>query len=178
MALAAAGGFLVYAGVRNVPLLAGLRQLAAGQVPTPVPVKPTDVAFTATAGLGTAPAKGPIAGAQKALDAIGKLGAVKPHVGAAAAEVGPKFQIATIYGWAPGLYDHPKGLALDFMVNTPGLSKATGDALVAYLIANWKRLKIKYIIWYRESWNPERNTWVPYKGDSAHTDHVHASFEP
>lgn len=104
------------------------------------------------------------------------LGAVKPWVKAAAEEVGPKFGIKTVYGWAPGKYDHPKGLALDFMtVNIPN-GKAAGDALVAYVIANSARLGVTYIIWQRQSWNTTRRTWQPYSGDSPHIDHVHVSF--
>lgn len=105
------------------------------------------------------------------------LGAVKPWVKAAAEEVGPKFGIRTIYGWAPGKYEHPKGLALDFMISNLSNGKAVGDALSAYLLANAKRLGIKYVIWNKRSWNPSRNTWAAYSGDSDHTDHVHASFE-
>jgi hypothetical protein len=174
--LAAAGGFLVYAGIRNVPILPGLRELASGKVPTPKPVAPTQVEFGIAAGVGTAPVKGPAGGIQGAIDAAYKLGNVRPVTKAAVQEIGPKFGIKTVYGWAPGLYDHPKGLAADFMVNTPGLSKATGDALAAYVIANAARLKVKYVIWYRRSWNPQRGTWVDYHGDSDHTDHVHVSF--
>jgi len=41
VALATAGGFLVYAGIRDVPLLDGARELVQGKIPTPRP-KPAD----------------------------------------------------------------------------------------------------------------------------------------
>jgi hypothetical protein len=51
--------------------------------------------------------------------------------------------------------DHPRGYALDFMVNT-----STGNALAAYADENSDALGIKYIIWQ----------------EPAHYDHVHISF--
>lgn len=106
------------------------------------------------------------------------LGAVRTHVAAAANEIGPKFGIRVVYGWAPGLYDHPKGLALDLMTNNIPNGKQTGDALAAYALANADRLGITYVIWYRRIWSRERagEGWRPYSGTSSHTDHVHLSF--
>lgn len=184
--LAATGGFLVYAGIRNVPLLAGLRELTSGQVPTPIPVDPTDVTFTApgvAAGVSAAPGATGLAGLLGNVGLGGySLGAVKPHVEQAAYAIGPRFGIRTVYGWAPGQYDHPKGLALDFMVSDlPGDAakhKTIGDALAAFVLANAAALRVSYVIWYRRSWNPKRGTWAPYSGDSEHTDHVHVSFLP
>jgi hypothetical protein len=106
------------------------------------------------------------------------LGAVKPHVKQAAETLGAKHGFRVIYGWrATGSVansDHPKGLALDFMT----LDKAKGDALSADLIANHSAYAVKYIVWWRRSWNPERGTWVEYKSTSnPHIDHVHVSFK-
>lgn len=103
------------------------------------------------------------------------LGAVKPHVKIAAEQLGTRFNVGTIYGWAPGQYDHPKGLALDFMVYR---DKAKGDALAAYVVANAASLGITYVIWYRRIFSVARASegWRPYSGDSDHTDHVHVSF--
>lgn len=179
--LAGVGGFFVYCGIRNVPVLAGFRDLAAGRLPKPRPAVVTAVGFTgggaAVAGAAVGPAAaGAVSGGGGVNDGRYHLGAVKPDVTAAAYEIGPKFNIKIIYGWAPGQFDHPRGLALDFMINTPGLGKPTGDALAGYVLANAGRLNVKYVIWYRQSWNPQRKTWVPYSGDSPHTDHVHVSF--
>lgn len=183
VALAGVGGFMVYCGIRNVPLLAGFRDLAAGRLPAPRPAVVTAVNFTAAAsavgsatGAAVGAAVGTVTGGGGKNDGRYTLGAVKPDVAAAAYEIGPRFNIKTIYGWAPGQFDHPKGLALDFMINTPGLGKPVGDALAGYVLANAKRLNVKYVIWYRQSWNPNRGTWVAYSGDSPHTDHVHVSF--
>lgn len=178
VALAAGGLFLIYAGVRNVPILDGLRELAAGRLPAPRPAQPTEVGFIRNigGGAGSTPAKGTEnVAATRSLDSLGN---VKPHVRAAAAEIGPRFGIKTIYGWAPGTYEHPKGLALDFMTNNIPNGKAVGDALAAYVLQNAARLKVMYVIWYRRSWNPKRGTWIAYSGASAHTDHVHVSFDP
>jgi hypothetical protein len=105
------------------------------------------------------------------------LGAVKPHVKMAADTLGPKYGFTVIYGLGPGSIagsDHPKGLALDFMTS----DKGRGDSLVADLIANAGPYAVKYIVWYRRSWNPKRGTWAPYKSTpNPHTDHVHVSFE-
>jgi len=106
------------------------------------------------------------------------LGAVKAHVAAAANEVGPKFGIKTVYGWAPGQWDHPKGLALDFMINNIKDGKTAGDALSKYVEANHARLGVTYIIWYRKTIDFRNNNgWHNYTGTSnPHTDHVHVSF--
>jgi hypothetical protein len=105
------------------------------------------------------------------------LGAVKPHVRAAAESLGAKFGIRTIYGVGPGSVpnsDHPKGLALDFMINNLSSGRAVGDALAAYVLQNMAALGVKYVIWYRRINNG--SGWKPYSGPSAHTDHVHVSF--
>lgn len=104
------------------------------------------------------------------------LGSVKPWVAAAADFFGKAHNISSIGGWrAHGSVpnsDHPKGLALDYMTR----SKATGDALAADLLRNASAWNIKYIIWYRQIWQPGKG-WQPYHGPSPHTDHVHASFK-
>jgi len=103
------------------------------------------------------------------------LGDVKPWVENAAELLGDMFGIRRIGGWrATGSVpnsDHPKGLALDMMTS----SKAVGDRLAAYAIANYKALGIKYVIWYRRIWHPGKG-WKKYTGPSSHTDHVHLSF--
>lgn len=114
------------------------------------------------------------------------LGPVKPWVKAAAEEVGPKFGIKTVYGWATsdrgplyGYRDHPLGLALDFMVSGLPNRQATGDSVANYCRANHQRLSVHYVIWNRRIWNVDRDGegWRPYSGTSnPHTDHVHVSF--
>lgn len=105
------------------------------------------------------------------------LGAVKPWVKDAAYEVGEKFDIATIYGVGAraNVSDHPKGLALDYMVNS---DSAKGDSIAGYLKQNWGRLSISYIIWKQRI--DDGNGWEAMEdrgGITAnHFDHVHASF--
>lgn len=106
------------------------------------------------------------------------LGAVKPWVKDAANFVGPKFGITLIWGWAPGKFDHPKGLALDFMISNLTNGKAIGDQLSAYVVANAAALNVTYVIWYHQIIYPaDGRGWHAYVGDSPHTDHVHVSFK-
>lgn len=172
--MTATGLYLVYAGIRNVPFVEGLRQLATGRVPTGREPAPTVVSFDgsrAVGGGGSAP------GGTDGGQASGKydLGPVKAHVRAAANELGPRFGIKRIGGWRVQVDgDHPKGLALDFMTTT-------GDALANFLVANHAKYKISYVIWNRRIWNVRRadEGWRKYTGTSnPHTDHVHASFLP
>ena len=88
---------------------------------------------------------------------------------------GSKYGISNVYGYrehgsVPGS-DHPKGLALDYMTK----NKSQGTALANDLIANYKAWNVKYVIWNRYIWNPSAG-WHKYNGPSAHTDHVHVSF--
>jgi len=89
------------------------------------------------------------------------FGGVKPHVAEAGYHLMAVFGIpeSDVGGVAsrPGnpTSDHPRGLALDFMVDN-----STGDALAAYAEENTEALGIKYILWEV----------------SAHYDHVHISF--
>lgn len=106
------------------------------------------------------------------------LGKVKSHVEAAANTYGPKFGIKTIYGVGAGSVpgsDHPKGLALDFMINNIPSGKSVGDALAAALLAD---PSVKYVIWYRQINTKDGRGWRTYVGPRSHTDHVHASFNP
>ena len=85
-----------------------------------------------------------------------------------------------------GTSDHPKGLAVDFMI--PRWSTSSGRAF-GWKVARWvtahaKQLRVKYVIWDRRKWNPAVNTtWRPYRhplGNTnatlSHRDHVHVSF--
>lgn len=102
---------------------------------------------------------------------------VKPRVREIGNAVGNMFNVVNIGGWRPYdsiSQDHPNGIALDYMVYS---DKAKGDAIAKYHVDNAASLGIKYIIWYRKSWNPSRGTWADYSGSSnPHTDHVHVSY--
>jgi hypothetical protein len=104
-----------------------------------------------------------------------KLKGITSNTSAAANYFGSRYGIKNIGGYrehgsVPGS-DHPKGRALDFM--TSNVSK--GNALANDLIKNYKAWNVKYVIWNRYIWQPGRG-WKKYSGPSAHTDHVHASF--
>jgi hypothetical protein len=91
---------------------------------------------------------------------------------------GGKYGIKTIGGRGPGSVpgsDHPKGRALDFMINNVSGGHKRGDALANDMIANYKKWNVKYVIWNRYIWQPGRG-WRKYSGPSPHTDHVHVSF--
>ena len=111
------------------------------------------------------------------------VGAVKPFVQTAADEVGNRFGITTIYGVGSreiANSDHPKGLALDFMV---GNDLVKGDQLAAFMQANWHVYSVQYIIWKQHIWNESRASegWrqMPDRGSltANHFDHVHVSFQ-
>ena len=84
---------------------------------------------------------------------------VVAHVARAGHHLREKFGVEDVGGVAkrPGnpSSDHPRGYALDFMVD-----RSTGDALAAYAEENAEALGVKYILWR-----------VP-----SHYDHVHISF--
>ena len=63
-------------------------------------------------------------------------------------------------------------------------NRRLGDAIAAWLVANARRLAIKYVIWYERIWSPARG-WRAYRHPSgntanatlAHRDHVHVSVQ-
>ncbi len=92
---------------------------------------------------------------------------------------GSKYGIKTIggfreHGSVPGS-DHPKGRALDYMTNNIPNGTKVGTALANDVIKNYKSWNVKYVIWNRYIWSPDRG-WRKYSGPSDHTDHVHVSF--
>lgn len=105
------------------------------------------------------------------------LGPTKPRVKAVAAEVGPKFGIKTVYGYANKPGYHGRGLALDFMTNNIRNGKSVGDALAAYTWSRRGRYGINEQIWDRRIRTIARigEGWRSYSGPSDHTDHVHTS---
>lgn len=107
------------------------------------------------------------------------LGKVAPGVQSAADALGARHGIKTAYGYravgsVPGS-DHPKGLAVDFMINNLPNGRAVGNDLAADAVQNYLALGIKYVIWYRQIWQPSTG-WKRYTGPSPHTDHVHVSW--
>jgi hypothetical protein len=109
------------------------------------------------------------------------LGAVKPWVKTAADEVGTRFSVSTIYGVGirAGESDHPKGLALDFMVGTDA---AKGDSIANFVQQNAGHYGVTYIIWKQHIWSTGRASegWRQMSDRGSitanHFDHVHVSF--
>jgi hypothetical protein len=107
--------------------------------------------------------------------ATGGLGAVRSHVRTAADVLGCAFGQPTVLGIAGrgGPSDHPKGLALDFMVD-----RATGDALAACAVENRDALGISYVIWRQRIDTGSGFRPMADRGGATanHFDHVHVSF--
>jgi hypothetical protein len=107
----------------------------------------------------------------------GQLGAVKPHVRAAAAFLGCAFGEPTVLGVAgrSNASDHPRGRALDFMVD-----RATGDRLAACALRNRETLGVSYVIWRQRIDTGDGFRAMPDRGSPTanHFDHVHVSFDP
>jgi hypothetical protein len=81
-----------------------------------------------------------------------------------------------------GPFEHPKGRACDWSLQSRGFSvahnadmKTYGNNLMAFLVRNADRLGILYVIWYRQIWFPATG-WKAYHGPSTHMDHVHVSM--
>ncbi|WP_430788227.1 hypothetical protein [Actinoplanes sp. G11-F43] len=82
--------------------------------------------------------------------------------------------------------EHPKGRACDWMMSAggeaTGSQKAMGDAMAAWAVGNAEALGIRYVIWFRMIWEPERGWYAynnPWGGNDAsgwHTNHVHISM--
>jgi hypothetical protein len=81
-----------------------------------------------------------------------------------------------------GPFEHPKGRACDWSLQSSGFSvahnadmKNYGNNLMAFLVRNADRLGIYYVIWFQQIWFPASG-WKAYHGASSHKDHVHVSM--
>jgi len=117
-----------------------------------------------------------------------------PRTRAAMFEIKDRFGVRNIGGFCPGgcstghisKSDHYTGHAIDVMLlPINSRSRAMGDRIANYLVANHRRLNVKYIVWNERIWSPQRRSegWRRYRhpsGDTtnptlAHRDHVHLS---
>ena len=109
-------------------------------------------------------------------DASTKGWGVKPHVAQAGHIIQEMFDVDRIGGKAGRAKksDHPKGLALDFMVDSK-----TGDKIADFALRHKDVLKVKYVIWkQRINHGSGWKTMEDRGGKTAnHYDHVHISFE-
>lgn len=96
-----------------------------------------------------------------------------------------------VYAYSPkGSGEHPKGRAIDFGIKDLGTSearpgperRALGNWIADYVIRDYKRLNVWYVIWNGRQWSDNSGNeaayhkWGAYHGDNPHTDHVHVSF--
>ena len=136
-------------------------------------------------------AAGDPSGGAKGTDIYNKLkkslGPVKPHTlaGTAVITAATGHDPAKIGGYrSSGSRDpngHPAGLAVDFMVPLTKEGEAQGDRISEYIIANYKELNVKYVIWRQRIWNPARGDKWRQMADRGsptqnHFDHPHVSF--
>lgn len=177
VSVAAVGGFLVYAGIRDVPLIEGLREIIGGKVPTGRAQKATAV-WSGGAAVGDA-----------AADMAGVLGSyalpgVQPHVRLAANEIGGAYGLKSIGGFRIGPPDHGNGCAIDAMTDLGGkINTPLNQRVAAYGYAHRERLGLTYIIADMKIASASKGwVWRDYKpitnqGDFRHVRHVHFSFK-
>lgn len=169
----AAGLYLVYAGVRDVPFLEGLRSLIKGERPTGADHQPYGGPVVSP-GAGIVDIGDPSdAAPSPGNTGIGSLGLVGNAANGLPA-LKNLVPTLTFYGKAERpdnpSSDHPHGKAIDIM--NPSASQAER------IIALFKSQPgAHYWIWNRRIGNITR-LWAsrPYTGKSPHTDHVHLSY--
>lgn len=170
MFLVGIGAYLMYAGVRGVPLVEGVRSLLKGEEPAG---KPSSSAVPGIVGGAAGASQG-----QEGAGIVGDLGLVG-NAAAALPKLKILFPTMTFYGRAERpdnpTSDHPNGKAIDCMTTDP----AVADRVIALFR---QQPGAKYWIWNRRI--ASRVTlWVPRTytgkgaGENPHTDHVHLSFD-
>lgn len=176
VAVAATGGFLVYAGIKDVPLLEGLREIISGKTPTGRAQK-TSAVWSGGSAVG--------AGAADMAGVLGSyaLPGVQPHVRLAANEIGGAFGLKNIGGFRVGPPDHGNGCAIDAMTDDGGINSALNERVAAYGLVHRERLGLTYIICNMKIASAKSNwQWRAYKpitnqGDYQHVRHTHFSFK-
>lgn len=171
------GLYLAYAGLRDVPLVEGLRSLLKGERPT----EPART-FAPISMASVAAAEGDSTEAVTA-NSRGDTGIDKLVGNARIAYTALRiaFPSLTYGGWrargsVPGSR-HPLGLAIDVTGGPFAQGPAAADATARRVIALFKTTPgARTWIWNRQvasapSWSPH-----PYSGPSAHTDHVHLDW--
>ncbi|QRP43344.1 hypothetical protein [Amycolatopsis sp. FDAARGOS 1241] len=104
------------------------------------------------------------------------LAGAQPNAAQVGNHILTKFKVSSVGGRAgrSGASDHPAGLALDFMVDTP-----TGNVLADYVLAHQSQFGVTYVIWRQRinlgsGWKPMEDRGSP---TANHFDHVHVSFK-
>lgn len=178
--IAAAGVYLVYAGIKDVPLVDGLRELLRARDPGGLSRSGSGYAGPELRDAGRA-VGGLVTGATTlpGNDDCIRSGAsslsIQRLVGNARnayCTFKAMFPSMVIHGWGlrDNPSDHPIGKALDLMT--------TDNATAQRIIATFRmQTGAKYWIWNRQIASADRG-WLPrpYTGRSPHTDHVHLSY--
>lgn len=166
----AAALWLVYAGVRDIPVFEGLKEVIRGNKPAPagtmrggiIDFNPTQIPLYPS-------------GAGASASAAGATG-IDRLVGNAAAAypvLRKYFPTLIMGGWrAQGSVpnsDHPKGLAIDVMTPNPLVHSQIINVFVRLSGAKY------WISMGRKASAPDWKIHA-YTGPSPHTDHVHLSF--
>lgn len=84
--------------------------------------------------------------------------------------------------------EHGTGRALDIIcapevgVRSTGVYREAGEAVLAWLMANARRMHIRHIIWQNRIWKTRYGTWAQLSGSRSgvsdrHEDHIHVFFE-
>lgn len=148
----------------------------------PAPNRPPQAEDPPTTTPQPAPPSSPepkVQAATPAAECPATLAGVQPHAARAGHHIAQRFGVpqSKILGRGPrgsATSDHPRGLALDFMVDP-----VTGTAIAAYVLAHRDELAVSYVIW-RQRYNDGTGwTLMPDRGTPTanHMDHVHISFQ-
>jgi hypothetical protein len=169
--IATAGLYLVYAGVKDVPLIDGLRDIMKGKVPTGKEHKPYSPTAPATVGVQAVSSASGIGGTRGGCG--GPLG-LCGHAAFGYAMMKPKFPSINAGGYRPvGSVPgsrHPLGLAVDWPTHS--------NSVAQQIIAEFKKTPgARTWIWNRQIASANTGWRITgYDGPSAHTDHVHTDW--
>ena len=171
------GLYLAYAGLRDVPLVEGLRSLLKGERPTE-----TSRTFAPVSMAGVAAAEGDSAEAGS-VNSAGDTGidGLKGNARIAYTILRMAFPGLTYGGWrargSVASSRHPLGLAIDVKGGPFAQGPAAADPTARRVIALFKTTPgARTWIWNRQVASAPNWTAHPYDGPSDHTDHVHLDW--
>lgn len=108
---------------------------------------------------------------------------VEPHVRQVACALDEQFPgIVDLLGVGPGSVhgsDHPRGLAVDVVINQ---DRVTGDAIAACAARHFDDWGLSYVLWRQADLDKEGGEFEPMANRGSptanHYNHVHLSFHP
>jgi hypothetical protein len=156
-----------------VPGRVGLGGVTAVAKPSPSPTPtPTPSASASSGSSGSSPRKVDV-GSTGVSSKCGSIG-LDSNAARVCTAVQKEFGLTNIGGYRPSAGEHSTGEAIDFMIS----SKAQGDAIADFVIANGGGLDVKYLIW-RQRYRPIPGSWesMEDRGSATanHYDHVHVT---